>query len=164
MLSLRSTTQLPRHAPPSLSLGSLGHSPRLLLMKASASDFRPSCFPSSGAFRGSASASQTMVSFSRLSVCPRLTGARLSPLLHAMRFVASIFRSQVSRGSAARATVLGRRFAEQSTQSEWPNQRWSEQLRRVTGRAFCEPRLLVIWSRLLRARRWARPAPRLRCR
>ena len=116
------TMQLPRRPPQSLSLRSLGHSPRLLEMKASASDFRLTRFQSRRAFGVTASTSQAKRSFWRQSARARLTESRFSPLLQAVRLVAASFGSQVTRLSPESSTVLGRWFAELSTQNEWPNQ------------------------------------------
>ena len=116
------TVQVPRHAPRSLSLGSLGHSPRLPLMKASASYFRLTRLSSIGAFGVRSSASQTIVSFSPLSVCPRLTEPCFPSFVRAVRFTVASVRSQVTPASPVISAVIGRGFAEQSTQNEWPNQ------------------------------------------
>ena len=121
MPSLRPTTQLPRRAPQSLSLGSLGHSPRLPLMKASESHSRVTRLNRSRAFGVSPSASPARRSFSRQSVCTRLTLPRFSPCLHAMRFALASVWSQVTRSSLPSSAVIGRRFAELSTEAEWPN-------------------------------------------
>ena len=119
--SLRSTTQLPRHAPPSLSLGSLGHSTRLPLMRASERHSRLTRLSSIGACGVRSSASQTIVSFSRLSVRPRLTESCFPSFLRAVRFTVASVRSQVAPASPVCSAVIGRGFAEQSTNAEWPN-------------------------------------------
>ena len=116
-----SPAQPSRQPPPSLSLGSLGHSSRLPLMKASASLFRVGSFQSRGAFGVSVSVSPVTPSFGRWSVRSRLTLPRLSPCLHSMRFVDASFGSQVTRQSPVSSAVIGRRLAMLSTEAEWPN-------------------------------------------
>ena len=107
--------------PQSLSLGSLGHSPRLPVMKASASDFRVSDSQSGGAFGVSSSTSPAKPSFRRCSVRARLTLPRFSSFLHAMRFVDASFWFRVTRESPVSSAVIGRGLAMLSTEAEWPN-------------------------------------------
>ena len=134
---LSPAVQLPRRPPQSLSLGSLGHSPRLLEMKASASDLRLTRFQSRSAFGVTAWTAQAKRSFWRQSARARLTGLRFSHLLQAMRFVAASFGSQVTRLSPESSTVLGRWFAELSTQNEWPNHALQRTRVSVTPAASC---------------------------
>ena len=99
----------------------LGHSTRLQVMKASESHPRLTRLNRSGALGVRSSASQTIVSFSRLSVRPRLTESCFPSFLRAARFTVASVRSQVAPASPVCSAVIGRGFAEQLTNAEWPN-------------------------------------------
>ena len=111
----------PRQPPPWLSLGSLGHSTRLPLMRASERHSRLTRLSSIGACGVRSSPSQTIVTFSRLSVRPRLTESCFPSFLRAVRFTVASVPSQVAPASPVCSAVIGRGFAEQSTNAEWPN-------------------------------------------
>jgi len=111
----------PRHARRSLSLGSLGHSTRLPLMRASESHSRLTRLNRSGVFGVRSSTSLARRSFWRLSVCPRLTEPCFPSLVRAVRFPVASVRSQVAPASAGSSAVIGRGFAELTTNAEWPN-------------------------------------------
>ena len=116
MPSLRPTTQLPRHAPPSLSLGSLGDTPRLVLNDASFQVCRESMpapethalvgrSPMSSAhtavWRSEGSTFSASPSFSAPVASPVSTNRRFWSFLSFMRRADSRFWSFVARALSA---------------------------------------------------------------
>ena len=132
-LSLRSTTQLPRHAPPSLSLGSLGDFAHLLRVM-SASGYIPSSMPPTKLHALKTSSSESNASptvwpsvASRPFCCPALPkSARRESPASSTALLLGIYReattsTRSTRGSAERldrATVFGFASSRAFTESQ----------------------------------------------